>query len=140
MLTTDGSCRRVAQCSIGSVRTVAEHQRVIAGLIRLRRPVVVSLTGAAGRVLAEDLRAARPLPAFDNSAMDGYAVLAVDIATASASNPVTLPVVEDIPAGRVDGPPLKPGTAHRIMTGAAMPAGADTIVPVAIANGSIGMV
>jgi molybdopterin molybdotransferase len=120
---------------MGNVRTVAEHQRVIAELIRPRQPVVVSLAEAAGLVLAEDLRATRPLPAFDNSAMDGYAVMAADIATASASNPITLPVAEDIPAGRVDGPPLKPGTAHRIMTGAAMPSRADAIVPVEVTDG-----
>ncbi|MCW2491581.1 MAG: molybdopterin molybdenumtransferase, partial [Frankiales bacterium] len=117
------------------MRTVAEHQAIVAGLISAPAPRRVPLADAAGRVLAHDLRAARPLPAFDNSAMDGYAVLAADIATAQASQPVPLPVAADIPAGRVDGPALKPGTAHRIMTGAPMPEGADTVVQLEATDG-----
>ncbi|EUA22781.1 molybdenum cofactor biosynthesis moeA family protein [Mycobacterium xenopi 3993] len=58
------------------------------------------------------------LPVFDNSAMDGYAVRAEDVASATAEHPVKLPVAEDIPAGRTDTLTLAPGTAHRIMTGA----------------------
>ncbi len=117
------------------MRTVAEHQSVVAKLISPPEPTVLSLEHAAGRVLARDLVAARPLPAFDNSAMDGYAMRAADIAGASATNPVSLPVVEDVPAGRVDGPALYPGTAHRIMTGAPLPAGADTVVQVEATDG-----
>ena len=63
--------------------------------------------------------------------MDGYAVRAADIAT----TPVSLDVAADIPAGRVDGPALEPGTAHRIMTGAPMPDGADTVVQVEATDG-----
>ncbi|MDQ1750847.1 MAG: molybdopterin molybdotransferase, partial [Pseudonocardiales bacterium] len=117
------------------MRTVAEHQTIVAGLISAPAPRRVPLADAAGRVLTEDLRAARPLPAFDNSAMDGYAVLAADIATAQAGQPVALPVAADIPAGRVDGPALEPGTAHRIMTGAPMPEGADTVVQLEATDG-----
>jgi molybdopterin molybdotransferase len=117
------------------MRTVAEHQTIVAGLISAPPPRRVPLADAAGRVLAEDVRASRPLPAFDNSAMDGYAVLAADIATAQAGQPVALPVAADIPAGRVDGPALEPGTAHRIMTGAPMPEGADTVVQVEATDG-----
>ena len=62
--------------------------------------------------------------------MDGYAVLADDVAAATPENPVQLPVAEDIPAGRTDPLTLKPGTAHRIMTGAPVPAGATAVVPV----------
>ncbi|MGZ4558784.1 MAG: molybdopterin molybdotransferase MoeA [Mycobacteriaceae bacterium] len=117
------------------MRTVTEHQSFIATLITRPEPVVLPLEQAAGRVLAEDLVAERPLPAFDNSARDGYAVRASDIAGASAASPVTLPVGADIPAGRVDGPALQPGTAHRIMTGAAMPEGADAVVQVEATDG-----
>jgi len=117
------------------VRTVGEHQSVIAELITRPEAVVVPLEQAVGRVLAQDLVAARPLPAFDNSAMDGYAVRAADIACAAESSPVTLPVAEDIPAGRVDGPALKAGTAHRIMTGAPIPDGADAVVQVEATDG-----
>jgi len=120
---------------MGTVRTVGEHQSVIAELITRPEAVVVPLEQAVGRVLAQDLVAARPLPAFDNSAMDGYAVRAADIACAAESSPVTLPVAEDIPAGRVDGPALKAGTAHRIMTGAPIPDGADAVVQVEATDG-----
>ena len=119
----------------GPVRTVAEHQSIVAALL-VRTPVVeLALAEAAGLVLAEDLVATRALPAFDNSAMDGYAVRAADVAGAAAEHPVALPVAEDVPAGRVDGPALAPGTAHRIMTGAPMPAGADAVVQVEATDG-----
>ncbi|MGH8962353.1 MAG: molybdopterin molybdotransferase MoeA [Jatrophihabitantaceae bacterium] len=117
------------------MRTVSEHQVIVADLIRPPKPQDFAVPSAAGRVLASDVTAARPLPAFDNSAMDGYAVRASDIAAATASTPVTLPVAADIPAGRQDTPALRAGTAHRIMTGAPLPAGADTIVQVELTDG-----
>ncbi len=117
------------------VRTVAEHQSVVAELLARTEVVTLPLADAAGLVLAEDLVAARALPAFDNSAMDGYAVRAADLTGASAEHPVRLPVAEDVPAGRIDGPALAPGTAHRIMTGAPMPAGADAVVQVEATDG-----
>lgn len=112
------------------MRTVEEHQHVVAGLITARPAVTVPLADALGLALADDVVAPLPLPGFDNSAMDGYAVLAADVAGASAENPVKLPVAEDIPAGRTDLLTLAPGTAHRIMTGAMLPAGATAVVPV----------
>ncbi|MBN9636302.1 MAG: molybdopterin molybdotransferase MoeA [Actinobacteria bacterium] len=112
------------------MRTVEEHQRVVAGLISARPAVTVPLADALGLALADDVVAPLSLPGFDNSAMDGYAVLAADVAGASAENPVKLPVAEDIPAGRTDLLTLVPGTAHRIMTGAMLPAGATAVVPV----------
>jgi molybdopterin molybdotransferase len=117
------------------VRTVAEHQSVVAELLVRTEVVELGLAEAAGLVLAQDLVAARALPAFDNSAMDGYAVRAADVAGASVEHPVALPVAEDVPAGRVDGPPLAPGTAHRIMTGAPVPEGADAVVQVEATDG-----
>jgi molybdopterin molybdotransferase len=112
------------------MRSVDEHRRVVAGLISARPPSPVVLSEAPGLVLAEDVVAPLPLPVFDNSAMDGYAVRAEDVAGAGLDDPVTLPVAEDIPAGRTDRLTLSPGTAHRIMTGAPMPAGATAVVPV----------
>ena len=94
------------------------------------------LADALGLVLAEDVVAPLSLPGFDNSAMDGYAVVADDIAGASAEQPVLLPVAEDIPAGRTDPLTLKPGTAHRIMTGAPLPSGATAVVPVEATDGA----
>jgi molybdopterin molybdotransferase len=112
------------------MRSVEEHQQVIAGLVQSRPPVTMAPGDALGLVLAADIVAALSLPGFDNSAMDGFAALATDIAAASTENPVTLPVTDDIPAGRTDTQPLKPGTAQRIMTGAPLPPGATTVVPV----------
>ncbi|MBX9921634.1 MAG: molybdopterin molybdotransferase MoeA, partial [Mycolicibacterium frederiksbergense] len=112
------------------MRSVEEHQQVVAGLVRARPAVTMAPGDALGLVLATDVVAELSLPGFDNSAMDGFAVLATDIAAASAENPVSLPVTDDIPAGRTDTQPLKPGTAQRIMTGAPLPPGATTVVPV----------
>ncbi|MBK0865688.1 MAG: molybdopterin molybdotransferase MoeA [Saccharopolyspora sp.] len=109
---------------------VPEHQARIATLLPPARAESRPLADCLDLALAEDLVAAIPLPPFDNSAMDGYAVRSVDVAEAGPDDPVTLPVSEDVPAGRIDSPPLQPGTAHRIMTGAQMPAGADAVVPV----------
>jgi molybdopterin molybdotransferase len=118
------------------MRTVEEHQRVVAGLITARRPENLPLADTLGLVLAEDVVAPLSLPGFDNSAMDGYAVVAGDVAAATPEQPVLLPVAEDIPAGRTDPLTLKPGTAHRIMTGAPLPAGATAVVPVEATDGS----
>jgi molybdopterin molybdotransferase len=112
------------------MRTVEEHQAVVAGLITPRPATALPLPDTLGLVLAADVAAPLSLPLFDNSAMDGYAVLADDIAGASTDHPVTLPVAEDIPAGRTDALTLEPGTAHRIMTGAPLPTGATAVVPV----------
>jgi molybdopterin molybdotransferase len=90
----------------------------------------VSLLDALGRVIAEDICAPRDIPPFDNSAMDGYAVKWEDIKDASAGLPVRLEVVEDLPAGSVSSRTLGKGQAIRIMTGAPIPRGVDTVVPV----------
>ncbi|WP_209662854.1 molybdopterin molybdotransferase MoeA [Amycolatopsis magusensis] len=119
------------------VISVEHHRAEVTALLGGRTPVRLPLADCAGLVLAEDVTADVSLPPFDNSAMDGYAVRAVDVAGASESAPVTLPVAEDIPAGRVDSPPLLPGTAHRIMTGAPMPPGADTVVMVEKTDGGV---
>ena len=81
----------------------------------------VALDAAAGRILATDVVAARALPGFDNSAMDGYAVRAADL-------PGTLPVAGVVAAGELAVPPIPPRAALRIFTGAPMPPGADTVV------------
>ncbi len=104
-------------------------------MIRPRAPVTLTLPEAHGLVLADDVVAQLALPVFDNSAMDGYAVRAEDVAQATGEHPVILPVAEDIPAGRTDLLTLRPGTAHRIMTGAPVPAAATTIVPVENTDG-----
>ncbi|MBN1665827.1 MAG: molybdopterin molybdenumtransferase MoeA, partial [Anaerolineales bacterium] len=90
----------------------------------------LELRAALGRVLAEDVRAPFNLPLFDNSAMDGFAVRAVDVAAAAQITPVQLDVIADIPAGFLSEQLLGPGQAARIMTGAPLPPGADAVVPV----------
>jgi len=117
------------------MRSVEEHQRVVAGLIAARPAATAELSEAEGQVLSDDVTATVSLPVFDNSAMDGYAVRAHEVASATADHPVKLPVAEDIPAGRIDIPRLEPGTAHRIMTGAPIPAGATAVVPVEATDG-----
>ncbi len=118
------------------MRTVDEHRRVVAGLITAKPAVTLPLAETLGLVLAADVVAPLSLPGFDNSAMDGYAVVADDVAAATPEKPVLLPVAEDIPAGRTDRLTLKPGTAHRIMTGAPVPAGATAVVPVEATDGA----
>ncbi|MDP7704141.1 gephyrin-like molybdotransferase Glp [Mycobacterium sp. TY815] len=117
------------------MRSVTEHQHAIAQMIAARPAVNAALTDALGLALAGDVVAPLALPVFDNSAMDGYAVRAEDTAGATPEHPVVLPVAEDIPAGRTDELTLQPGTAHRIMTGAPLPAGATAIVPVEATDG-----
>lgn len=90
------------------------------------QPETVATENALGRVLLDDTAAPIDLPPFANSAMDGYAVRSADLAEA----PVTLTVAADIPAGAAPDLTLQPGQAARIMTGAPLPAGADTVVPV----------
>src|SRR5687767_10913928 len=87
------------------------------------------LMEALGLAAAEDVVAPISLPSFDNSGMDGYAVCHRDVATASDEFPVHLPVVGEIGAGQAQLLAMSPGTAVKIMTGAPVPAGADTVVP-----------
>jgi molybdopterin molybdotransferase len=122
------------------MQSVEEHQRVVAALITPRPAVTAALAYAEGLVLAEDVTAKVSLPVFDNSAMDGYAVRAEDVASATAERPVKIPVADDIPAGRTDIPTLRPGTVHRIMTGAPLPAGATAVVPVEATDGATDVV
>lgn len=93
-------------------------------------PVEVGLDRALGRVLAETVVAREAVPPFDNSAMDGYAVRAADVATARSDRPVRLRVVGRILAGHPLAAEVGPGQAARIMTGAPMPPGADAVVVV----------
>jgi len=90
----------------------------------------VELIDALGRVLAEDVVSDIDVAPFDNSAMDGYAVRAADLAGASTETPVRLRVVEHVPAGAFPTVPVGPGEAVRIMTGAPVPEGADAVVMV----------
>ncbi len=101
-------------------------ERVLAD-IRPLTPTRVPLADANGLVLADDVRSAISIPPLPNSAMDGYAVRAEDVA-AAAKSPVVLPVIGEIAAGSPPEPAVTAGAAVRIMTGAPVPPGADAIV------------
>lgn len=110
-------------------RSVDDHLATVLDGIGTIDPIELTLLDAQGLLLAQDVQAAVPLPGFDNSAMDGYAVRAVDTRGAGADNPVALPVVGDVAAGAKSRSGMGPGLAMRIMTGAPIPAGADAVIP-----------
>lgn len=88
----------------------------------------IDLLSAAGRILAHSVQGAIDFPHWDNSAMDGYAVRYEDVKDCSAKHPITLEIVEEIPAGYQPQKTIQTGQAARILTGSMMPKGADTIV------------
>jgi molybdopterin molybdotransferase len=112
-----------------SLAGVVQLDEAIAHVLARCEPLVpgrVPAAAALGLVLAGDVVAAEAVPPFANTAMDGYAVRAADVAGA----PVTLPVVAEVAAGHPAGTPLGPGEAMRIFTGAPIPDGADAVVMV----------
>lgn len=122
------------------LRPVEEQQALALAAVSPLEPIDLPLFEAHGCVLAADIDALWPLPSFDNTSMDGYAVLAADVAGASESTPVTLRVVDDVPAGYRATERVEPGTAIRVMTGAPLPDGADAIVPVEGTDGGTDIV
>jgi molybdopterin molybdotransferase len=102
------------------------QERILAHISETTAPEIVSAPDALGRVLADILTAPFDVPPTDNSAVDGYAVSSADIPTQGTRD---LTVVADLPAGCVYDSVLRPGEALRIMTGAPMPSGADTVYP-----------
>ncbi|MEV4079367.1 gephyrin-like molybdotransferase Glp [Nonomuraea fuscirosea] len=113
------------------MKSVDAHLAEILATVRPLAPLELELEQTLGTTLAEDVTSPVPLPPFDNSAMDGYAVRAEDL----AELPVTLPVIDDVAAGSVELRAVGPGHTVRIMTGAPMPAGADAVVPVEWTDG-----
>jgi molybdopterin molybdotransferase len=122
------------------LRTVDEHLATVLDGIGSIDPIELTLLDAQGLLLAEGVTSPVPLPGFDNSAMDGYAVRTVDTKYASAEEPTTLPVIGDIPAGSTSRAGMGPGLAMRIMTGAPVPAGADAVVPLEDTNRGVARV
>jgi molybdopterin molybdotransferase len=110
------------------VLSVEEARARILATVHVLEPERLSLLEAGGRVLAEAVTADRNIPPLTNSAMDGYAVRGVDVAQAQDQSPARLRVVGEVAAGHVSPVQVEPGTAVRIMTGAPLPAGADTVV------------
>ncbi|WP_246099894.1 gephyrin-like molybdotransferase Glp [Tessaracoccus rhinocerotis] len=108
------------------MRTVEEHLSAVLALADPLPPVTATVHPDPATVLAADVVARYPVPPFDNSAMDGFAVRSDDVGSA----PCVLAVVGDVPAGTASTQTLQPGQAIRIMTGSPLPAGADAVVPV----------
>lgn len=106
-----------------ALKLIFDHARVLGA-------EAVPLGRAVDRVLAADVRASTPLPPFDNSAMDGFALRAADLRDAAPGAPVELSVLETVRAGGTGVLEVGPGQAVRIMTGAPMPRGADSVVMV----------
>ena len=109
--------------------SVEEHRDRILSAITALPAFDQPLMEAFGLSAAEDVHAGVALPGFDNSGMDGYAVCQADVAGASEESPVHLPVVGEIGAGQATVLAMSPGTAVKIMTGAPVPSGADSVVP-----------
>lgn len=117
------------------MRTPQEYlTSILAGTCSLP-PTSTPLDSARGCVLAQDVYATDPLPSFDNSAMDGYAVRHRDLVDATDVSPVWLAVIDDIPAGTWPAMEVRSGTAARIMTGAPLPPGADCVVRIEDSDG-----
>lgn len=114
---------------MNSLISVQEAQERILRFFDTLPIETIALENALGLVLAEDIHAPFDLPPFTSSSMDGFALRSEDIRTASPENPVTLRVIQDIPAGTFPNIPVLPGEAARIMTGAPIPMGVDCVVP-----------
>jgi molybdopterin molybdotransferase len=120
---------------MSSMQSVDSYRDEIIAALTPLTAEEIPLADADGTVLAQDVTASWPLPGFDNSAMDGYAVVAADVTSASEDDPVTLPVDAESAAGDTTSRTLSPGRAIRIMTGAWLPAGADAVIPVEWTDG-----
>jgi molybdopterin molybdotransferase len=110
--------------------SVTEAQELILSSISPVGSTEVSLQDSSGCILAEPITAEINLPSFDNSSVDGFAVIAADVAASSRENPLLLQVLGDIPAGTLAGTSISRGGCMRIMTGAPLPPGADAVVMV----------
>jgi molybdopterin molybdotransferase len=111
------------------MRSVTEQLELVLRSAVTAPPVRSAISEAQGLLCAEEVVASTPLPAFDQAAVDGYAVRAVDIFAATEQNPVELPVVGEIPAGSRSAQRLQPNQAVYVATGAPLPTIADTVVP-----------
>jgi molybdopterin molybdotransferase len=108
---------------------VSQAEQIILDLVQpLSETESIDLTVATGRILASSIVSRLDFPHWDNSAMDGYAVKFADVRSSTSKHPITLEVVEEIPAGYQPQREIQSGEAARIFTGAIVPAGADTIV------------
>ncbi|HEY81845.1 MAG TPA: molybdopterin molybdotransferase MoeA [Dehalococcoidia bacterium] len=108
--------------------SVEEALEKILSYVSVLETEEVPILSALGQVLAEDVRSSLNIPPLDNAAMDGYAIQASDTAEASPHSPCRLRVIDTVIAGAISEREVTPGTAIRIMTGAPVPKGADSVV------------
>lgn len=131
------SCRAIMASGLIEIE---DAQRLVLDAVEPLACEPVELPAALGRVLGEDVSAAEPVPAFDNSAMDGFAVRSQDVAGADRGSPAVLGVVDESRAGSPAAATLGGGEAISISTGAVLPAGADAVVRVEDTRGDEGRV
>ena len=118
------------QSKPNSLVPIHEARALVLSACNTSEPITIDVSVATGYVLASDVSSSENVPPFANSAVDGYAVRAVDTGGAGLAQPVSLRVVGEIAAGAAGDVVLQDGTAIRIMTGAPMPPGADAVVMV----------
>lgn len=114
--------------------SVEEAKEILLNRFLQKEDSVIPLVDALNKILSQDIYASINLPPFDNSSMDGFAVLSEDVNNASLDHPKKLNIVEDIAAGYSPKHSLDQGQSSRIMTGAPLPEGADAVVPVEFTN------
>ena len=125
---------------MSELKSVDAHLEDLLAVVEPVAPLDLQLLDAHGCILTEAVVADTDLPRFDNSGMDGYAVRLADVAGASETSPVQLPVVGDIAAGSRPTYTVQPGMSVRIMTGAAVPPGAEAVVPLEWTDGGLATV
>ncbi|MGB2868812.1 MAG: gephyrin-like molybdotransferase Glp [Bacteroidota bacterium] len=122
--------------------SVDEAKKIIAQNVQNVGNEEVQMLAAHGRILATDIVAQDDIPQFDNSSMDGFALRASDTTGATDTSPVTLPLVDEVAAGQTLGRSFVPHSIIRIMTGAPIPPGVDSVIEqeaVSSKNGSVAM-
>ncbi|HJV46312.1 MAG TPA: gephyrin-like molybdotransferase Glp, partial [Bacillota bacterium] len=108
--------------------SLQEARRMILDQAKPAWQIEVSILESHGRRIAKDIYSNHPLPTFRRSGMDGFAVRSEDIQSATPQGPIHLKVIDSVPCGKVSSQIVLPGTAIRIMTGAFVPDGADTVI------------
>ncbi len=122
------------------MKSVDQHLAEILSVVGPLGEIHVGLLDAHGCLLAEEVSATTPLPAYDGAAVDGYAVRTSDVATASGDAPVRLHVVGDITPAAPPDISVQPGLCARIVAGSQMPFGADSVVPTEWTDGGLAQV
>jgi molybdopterin molybdotransferase len=138
-LPSDGGVQHTAQIDPGAMppppgtpelpRTVESHLDEILGAVPQPDPIELAVLDAQGLLCAEEVVSKRALPAYDQAALDGYAVRADDVTPATLEAPIRLSVVGETTAGAAGPTSIGPGLAHKVAAGALLPGGADAVVP-----------